>query len=106
MNLNKHLAEMMGLEFREGGRKDEYWQDIDGDKFGLFWNPSENIEQAMMCLSLYNHPAYRIDFSIEKIHRVSFWPDVTYSKNKFEGEHKSLPLAISLVCARASGWEE
>jgi len=104
MNLNKHLAEkVMGWTMPTG---DLWWDDKGAMASETGWNPSSNISQAMMCLSSYNHPAYRIDFSIEKIHRVSFWPDVTYSKNKFEGEHKSLPMAISLACARASGWEE
>ncbi len=103
-SLNKHLAEkVMGWEMPSG---DIWWSDGVAKAFESSWNPTENIEQAFMCLDTLDHPAYRIDFSITKTHQLSFWPDVTYSQNKFEAKHKSLPTAISLACARATGWEE
>jgi len=64
----------------------------------FFWNPTENIEQAFMCLDT---------FAWWEIHHAV--DDYECSiKQQYEqmGVNKSLPMAISLACARASGYEE
>ena len=64
------------------------------------WNPRENIEQAIMCLEHFD--TYHINaFSTGNIS-----VQVTKGKDRWRREAKTLPLAISLACARAKGWKD
>ncbi len=71
------------------------------------WKPDENIEQAFMCLETFQY--YRIikreliSNAIEYYCVVS--RDCEY-KQICETESTELPMAISLACARATGYED
>ncbi len=100
-SLRKHLAEKV-MRYEEGCRKDEYWElDSDGNRYGLFWKPDENIEQAFMCLGTFE------DWQISRFAQVEDMIDeyeITIGNIGLSNE-SSLPMAISLACAKATGWE-
>lgn len=109
--LNEFLAvEVMGW-IRKKGRSDTYgpilhshyidptncdfWLDAHG------WNPSENIEQAMMCLSEASH--WRAEWAggdyFVTVEMLQDWGEV-------EERADTLPYAISLACAKARGYTD
>jgi len=65
------------------------------------WRPDENIEHAMMCLDTFTN------FSIGKwVDTPEPYTVTIYDQNQFCVDHESLPMAISLACAKATGWSE
>jgi len=108
-SLNKWLAvEVMGWKHVKG--RDNFWKYCDkNNKFiGSYhaWNPTENVEQALMCLG--KHEQWGTSHNmVDDGYFVSIveWPNSEDDK-EWEAEHESLPMAISLACGRASGWEE
>ena len=101
----KHLAEkVMGFEKREDGRKNEYWEEINGDKFGLFWNPLENIEQAMKLLDTFG--GWSMIKPAKRYHVVVVPSIINDSMCRGTTNNQSLPMAISIVCAEATGYKE
>ena len=102
-NLNEFLAvEVMGWEcyyYTVRGQSLTYPYYYTGEtpyQRADHWNPSENIEQAMMCLNQWS------------------WYQLTRKGDvwicQVEGGSRevaaSMPMAISLACARARGWED
>ena len=113
MNINEFLAtEVMGWRRKKGHHdtngpilhahyidpaNKDFWLDAHD------WNPTENIEQAMMCLEqIDSHKGY-----VEIFRGKSGWPwSVRFRPNDEYVGDESLPMAISLACARAAGWKE
>lgn len=104
MTLNEHLAiNVMGLHLSPFYKEKYWWDDecitpVFNEKD---WNPSENIEQAFMCLDTFP------SFTITKPDHGAFTCDVKigYHKNWKAVVDQSLPKAISLACAKATGFE-
>jgi hypothetical protein len=93
--LNEFLAvEVMGWCIEDD---DAYF-----DSAGIFqepvymFQPDKNIEQAMMCLEKFLH--WQIDCK-----PAGFYVHI---KDEIGISHESLPIAISLACARAKGWKD
>ncbi len=109
IELNKHLAEkVMGWTewtAAKNGHNDLNDAYTDGVKHKIEiedWNPSENIEQAMMCLDIFTF------WSINRT-KKGYEAMIITDKEAFGDHielHDSLPMAISLACAKATGWEE
>jgi len=130
MNINEFLAtEVMGWR-RKKGRHDahgpilhthyidpankDFWLDAHD------WNPTENIEQGMMCLDEFdqwtiNHlwfslPGGKVEIHPNRPPLNARGPGVRDDFIYFQefGEHMvmTLSMAISLACARAKGWKE
>lgn len=104
MDINEHLAlNLMGWTKHPDERyptNPETYKDKDGDyKFMDFcWDPRKNMEQAFMCLDKFEW--WRIDRSSQRYY-VSIYQD-----RGFDIKEKSLSKAISLACAKATGWED
>jgi len=103
MNLNEHLAiKVMGWEhFSTEGKKASLPSYFNNEGWLMFvesWNPSENGSQSQMCLDTFEW--WRIDRSSERYY-VSIYQD-----KGIDVKNKSLPMAISLACAKATGWVE
>ena len=108
MTLNEHLAKAMGwVEYQPNIGPGEYCIPDEKTK-GLTgkvvmrvsdWNPSENIEQALMCLDTFDE--FRIDY-----HRKMYEVILPAQLYIGAGVDKSLPMAISLACAKATGWTD
>lgn len=118
MNLNEHLAiNVMGWEvtttiaWLELGKQNYYTPDPDAKDSKRLrcvvdsWLPSENIEQAMSLLDGFDQTVIESWNGANKnrYHRVTV---ETETELKTGDMNKSLPMAISLVCAKATGWEE
>ncbi len=111
-SLGQHLAEkVMGWkEFwsSTGSLPDNFdgWTDDHNVPQARFdrWYPDENIEQAFMCLDTFEW------FSICKNDDEYAEGDEIYScevsNNNQVHIRSSLPMAISLACARATGYPE
>ena len=102
--LRRHLAEkVMGIDLT----KEYGFMDNDGCLHaGARWNPPENIEQAFMCLDTFSLEV-EIDSNDatggQKAWRVCILePDGRMECSPYE----SLPMAISLACAGATGYED
>ena len=66
-------------------------------------NFDTNIEQAMMCLDTFRSKGIDITWDEDnEIWRVGIWED---NRTERHGSDKSIPVAISLACARATGYE-
>jgi hypothetical protein len=63
------------------------------------WNPSENIEQAMMCLDQYQ--IWRIDKGWN-----NYYLSIYRGSDHIFAKNENRTLAISLACARAKGWKD
>ena len=66
------------------------------------WSPSTNIEQAMMCLDTFEE--WRIDHHAKS--RGGYYEVLLPNGHISAGVDQSLPLAISLACAKAKGYTE
>ena len=110
MTLDEFLAvEVMGWKLKE----EPFFTGWASDN-GFFhfhvqqWSPTTDIKQAMMCLEQLGTwsidgnrefiPAYDVYAGYYENHDGGHW------RSTSSGE--SLPMAISLACARAKGWEE
>lgn len=101
-SLNRHLAEkVMGWKINEWGQ----WVDKNDKTMCLEeqWNPPENIAQAMGCFKKLKN--YTMTLSTDtKIFNCKL-STVRCFVNSEKGEANSYEAAISLVCAKASGWK-
>ncbi len=113
MNINEHLAvKVMGWHRPPLGTLFErlyYYSNykcIDRISPVDDWSPQENIEQAIMCLNSFKTFGISKNM-VDEGYYVSIYPDFhDCSEFEFEAENQSLPKAISLACARATGWED
>ena len=99
-SLNKHLAEkVMYWELPDGSN---FWVKGTGKDYATIhiddWLPDKNIEQAMICLETFDN------WGIGKTKNSLY--NVVISDTDSNAPHKSLPMAISLACTKATGWEE
>lgn len=66
------------------------------------FDPPNNIEQAMGCLEIFAYWAIN--------HTKKGYEAMILTDKEIFGDHielnESLPMAISLACAKATGWEE
>jgi len=104
--LNEHLAvKVMGWETTTLGGCDYWYIKPDGvylnkplPKFN--WQPHENIQQAMMVLGAFE--VWCIEHYWE-----GYEVSITDSEAiQYKSENESLPLAICLAAAKATGWQE
>ena len=103
-SLNEHLVtESMGYQICENGkyfRVDSYsvWLPINQ------WNPCENIKQAMMCLDTFADYDYGKKIGLNNC--VYYYCRILILDNNlvYEESDKSKEIAISLACAKATGW--
>ena len=109
-NLNKHLAEKV-MRWRKGRTNPhayfEKWLGKGAESISIAsnWKPTENIEQAMMCLDKGNW------WFIEKIQKDSplgtgFLVNVVIGKTTGDAISDTPAMAISLACGRATGWSD
>jgi len=111
MNLNEYLAiNVMSFEVLDDSvlRRARYYKD-DIEIECHTWNPSENIEQAMMCLETFaawdlSHDDLTDSVEARVLNNV--YPDVEAIEYDGYAEEDTTPMAISLACGRATGWEE
>jgi hypothetical protein len=69
------------------------------------WNPLDNIEQAMKLWSEATLATLeKTDVDGEEIY-ISYWEDFAIPCSA-TAEHDTPEGAVSLACARASGWED
>ena len=101
-SLREHLAiKVLGAKVIEG-RKHKIYDFPSGELiYASLWNPPENIEQAMGCLDTLSN-----DYTINKTPLSRFYECWLESHGVGSGWQETLPLAISLACAKATGWEE
>ncbi len=116
-SLRRHLAEkVMGIKpewsdaFRDEVEEGYYYMGMGGNLLTKVedWKPDEYIEQAFMCLDTF--PDWKIVCDRDLKYEVGVWrrnrdewlPKWMSGKCDF---NESLPMAISLACARASNWE-
>jgi len=103
-SLNEHLArEGMGWEcLRFSPIHDGFhYKTPQGKMYYDDWNPCENIEQAFMVLEKFE------DWTVAKIQPSGDYGCLIGDFNSdCRKRNKSLPLAISLAAARATGWTE
>lgn len=66
------------------------------------WNPTESIEQAMMCLERFEEWMLESEPELDSF-QCWIRTGKAASVNAYEN---SIALAISFACARAKGWEE
>ena len=100
MNLNEFLAvEVMG--WTQGETKYQ-WNDKHGNRMldGILWKPTENIEQAMMCLDQFDE----WEIFKEKNYYVEIDPFNNSVKKRMCSDF--LPIAITRACAKAKGWKD
>ncbi len=72
------------------------------------WNPPENDDQAMMCIRKFDYDGWEIFVEGDVMKVVIFNADdepetEVYAREEAEGD---LTLAISLACAKATGWKD
>ena len=106
MNINEFLAtEVMGWH-KEGQTKDYQWVDSEGsdEEWAAFWNPSENISQAMMCLERFE--GWELTKDSVDGYLCVVWTTKHHGVWCDNAGGPSLPMAISLACARAKGWKD
>ena len=109
-SLNKHLAEkVMEWELQSSltwpGEQNIY-KDPKNDSFWLKasdWNPSENIEQAMMCIQTMDE--WHIHNAAGLIDAWTYRSKMKVGRG-FTNKKDELPMAISLACAKATGYKE
>jgi len=107
--LNKHLAEkVMGWATSDCGTFYGIWigsETFDETYTTEHWNPTENIEQSFMCLDTFKE-GFEI-FVEGDVKRVTVYFDedssCVYAR---EEANDSLSMAISLACAKATGYED
>ena len=117
MNINEHLAiNVMGWEKYPDPKYPDNpnsYRDSDNNfsTLDFVWNPTENIEQAFMCLD--KMPDINKGWSLNKNDssqkhqcRIFEWKQATTKKFIGEGAAKEKSKAISLACAKATGWEQ
>lgn len=106
-SLRKHLAEKV-LEWAQGETEFQ-WNDKNGNRMldGILFDPPNNISQAIDLLGEFEQWGISRNL-IDDGYFVSIvdWSAELAPDKEWEAEHESLPMAISLACARASGWEE
>lgn len=108
-SLNKHLAKVMGWKqhqydnhFDRQRFYNEY-RDSEGNRteFVKDWNPTENIEQSFMVLDTFG------EWEVFKDHDYFICINPKYrDPRNWDATDPSLPMAISLACARATNWIE
>ncbi len=92
-SLRKHLAEKV-MDFAMSEPTEREWCGLEE------WKPDENIEQAFMCLHRFTKDEPGIFLCEEESEcRIG-------NKGRAICDGDSLPMAISLACARATGWKE
>ena len=68
------------------------------------WNPPENTEQAMMCLEKFTDQAI---LELDQEHVCKWGVNIRVSEHGMTNHHHDLlSMAISLACAKATGWED
>ena len=103
MTLDEFLAiEVMGWK-KQNTTSPVWWLDAK-TRAGMHlikdWSPTTNIEQAMMCLERFQGWTIgEVDIGNSRGFMV-----VMAEKGWRGCQHESLPMAISLACARAKGW--
>lgn len=107
-SLNEYLAiEVMGYQktFLAGMSPDEWGYKRENLPIQMHydWLSTENIEQAVMCLGTFKR------VSIAKNEKQGWCCSVRdggWEKWHNSGWHESLSMAISLACAKATGWKD
>ena len=107
MDINEHLAiNVMGWEATNTRYKPVGSTPQDHHIFISIsdWNPTGNIEQAFMCLEkfenweiIHNFERYEVMYRVG-INRPDF--------SAVFGAHEVVSTAISLACAKATGWND
>ena len=110
MNINEHLAlKVMGWREDPAQNESGYYQgyyksDViygSPEIAAEDWKPTENLTQAFMCLEKFD--VVDITKSGDTNGR---WCVTLNFNNRSDGFDESLPKAISLACAKATGWKE
>ena len=111
MDINEHLAiKVMGLRL-EPSCGIEIWRGngLVFDALKNKWNPLENIDQAIMCAEAIKNKTWvaeklRPDFD-EKEYMAAIRETDRYETN-FVASGDTPSEALSLACAKATGWQE
>ena len=107
-SLREHLAiEVMGYHLKKSDPHPTnpyfYYADHRMVCMDCLWKSDENIEQAMGCLD--TNPNWTINKSAEVgTYVICVWGEG--SRTKYWAGNEKLSLAISLACAKATGWKE
>ena len=103
-SLREHLAvKVMGWENTAG---DIYWSGGVAKSYISSWRPDKDIEQAFMLLDKFEQWGISCNL-IDNGYFVSIieWPKEGRDQ-EWEAEDKSLPMAISLAVAKATGRDD
>jgi len=108
-SLRRHLAEKV-MGWRETSQTEPalYWDRIKQVVGSVVdeWKPDENLLQAFECLDTFNE-GYEIfvegDVKKVTVYTSAFETTEVYAREEAGG---SLPMAISLACGRATGFNE
>jgi len=98
-SLRKHLAEkVMGGRFTYPAKCCYIKEGRGVGRLYCPWEPDKDIEQAFMCLDTFDN------WGIGKTKNSLY--NVVISDIDSNAPHDSLPMAISLACGRATGFED